>query len=259
MATDILIIDDEKTIRDSLQDLLEIEGYSIHAVASGEDALNKLKEETYDVILLDLKMPGLDGIEVMNQANLLYPQTNIIILTGHGSLESAIEALKIGAEDYILKPIEAETILNSVSRCLTEKVERQRKEMLVEQIESSIEQLKDLEGLTTPEMPARRIITLSKGIMVDLERREIWRGNTKAHLTPTDSVLFGVFLENRGRVMTHEEIVFLVKGVEVSEWEAPEILRPMISRLRKKLATFPGMKAWISNVRGTGYIFEPDE
>ncbi|OQY27003.1 MAG: hypothetical protein B6243_13475, partial [Anaerolineaceae bacterium 4572_5.2] len=72
----------------------------------------------------------------------------------------------------------------------------------------------------------------------------------------TEGKLLSVFLENRGRVMTHNEIVFLVQGFETTEWEAPEVLRPMISRLRKKLAIFPGMEDWVSNVRGTGYVFD---
>jgi DNA-binding response OmpR family regulator len=100
-------------------------------------------------------------------------------------------------------------------------------------------------------------MNLPRGITVDLERREMWRGSERAQLTPTESKLLSIFLENRGRVMTHQEIVFLVQGVEIHEWEAPEVLRPMISRLRKKLALFPGVEKWVKNVRGTGYLFDP--
>lgn len=258
MSTEILIVDDEKAVRESLQDILELEGYDVEAVASGEDALERLNEEKYDLILLDLKMAGIDGVEVMHQANLLYPSTKIIVLTGHGSLESAIEAVQIGAHDYLLKPFETEDILASIERSFTAKTERQRKELLIEQLESSLNQLKDVEGITTPDLPSRRIVSLPQGIMVDLERREIWRGNTRSHLTPTEGKLFGAFLENRARVMTHQEVVFLVQGYEINEWEAPEVLRPMISRLRKKLAIFPGMEDWVGNVRGTGYVFDPN-
>jgi len=258
MSTEILIIDDEKAVRESLQDILELEGYEAKSVTSGEEALELLNEERFDLILLDLKMKGIDGVEVMHQTNLLYPSTKIIVLTGHGSLESAIDAVRIGAHDYLLKPFETENILESIEQAFTEKTERQRKEMLIEQLESSLDQLKDVEGITTPELPGRRIVTLPQGIMVDLERREIWRGNTRSHLTPTEGKLLGIFLDNRGRVMTHKEIVFFVQGYETTEWEAPEVLRPMISRLRKKLTIFPGMDEWVSNVRGTGYVFDPN-
>lgn len=257
MSANLLVVDDEKAVRDSLEDILELENYSVDAVGSGEDALEALTEQDYDLLLLDIKMPGISGIEVMRQSRRQAPETKVIILTGHGSLESAIEALRSGASDYILKPYHSEDILSSIGRALSEKAEKQRKEMLIEQLESSLDQLKDVEGITTPDVPARRVITLPEGIMVDLERREMWRGGERAHLTPTEGKLLSVFLENKGRVMSHKEIVFMVQGYETSEWEAPEVLRPMISRLRKKLGTFPGVDEWIQNVRGTGYVFDP--
>ena len=65
-----------------------------------------------------------------------------------------------------------------------------------------------------------------------------------------------VLLENRGRVLTHRELVLLVQGYETTDWEAPEVLRPLISRLRRKLSAFPGGEKWIANVRGTGYVFD---
>ncbi|MBS1250087.1 MAG: Response regulator MprA [Chloroflexi bacterium] len=256
MSTDILIVDDEKAVRESLQDILELEGYAVEAVSNGEDALEKLNEKEYVLVILDLKLPGIDGVEVMLQTHLLYPETKIIILTAHGSLESAIKAIRVGVYDYLLKPFETEEILASVEACFAVKTENQRKEKLIEKLESSLEQFKDIEGITTPEVPSRRIISLPQGVMVDLERREIKRGSTTAHLTPTEGTLLGIFLENQGRVMTHAEIVFLVQGAEADEWEAPEILRPMVSRLRKKLAVFPGVEEWVQNVRGTGYMFE---
>lgn len=257
MSAKILIVDDEKAVRESLEEILELEDYQVETVSSGEKALELINETDYDLVLLDLKMSGIDGVEVMKQITRYAPETKVIILTGHGTLESAIEALRTGAEDYMLKPFEASTILDSIGRALSKNAQKKRKELLIEQLESSLDQLKDVEGITTPEMPSRRVITLPQGIMVDLERREMWRGGERAHLTPTEGKLLSVFLENRGRVMSHKEIVFLVQGYETSEWEAPEVLRPMISRLRKKLATFPDVEEWVENVRGTGYVFDP--
>lgn len=257
MSAKILIVDDEKAVRESLEEILKLEDYQVETVSSGEKALELINENDYDLVLLDLKMSGIDGVEVMKQITRYAPETKVIILTGHGTLESAIEALRTGAEDYMLKPFEASTILDSIGRALSKNAQKKRKELLIEQLESSLDQLKDVEGITTPEMPSRRVITLPQGIMVDLERREMWRGGERAHLTPTEGKLLSVFLENRGRVMSHKEIVFLVQGYETSEWEAPEVLRPMISRLRKKLATFPDVEEWVENVRGTGYVFDP--
>jgi len=257
MTARILIVDDEKAVRESLEELLILEDYQVDSAASGEKALELLGEKDIDLLLLDIKMPGVDGVEVMKQTKKYHPDTKVIVITGHGSLESAIEAIRSGAEDYLLKPYDTGDILASIGKALSEKAAKQRKELLIEQLESSLDQLKDVEGIRTPDVPARRVINLAQGIMVDLERREMWRGGERAHLTPTEGKLLSVFLENRGRVMTHKEIVFLVQGYETTEWEAPEVLRPMISRLRKKLATFPGVEEWVTNVRGTGYLFDP--
>ena len=95
--------------------------------------------------------------------------------------------------------------------------------------------------------------------MVDLARREIWRGNERVKLTPTEGKLLKVLFENKGRVMSHKNLVFLVQGYDIAEWEAPEVLRPLVSRLRRKLSTFPNGENWIVNVRGTGYVFDVEE
>lgn len=256
MTAKILIVDDESAVRESLEELLRMENFQAESAGSGEEALKVLSEVKYDLVLLDIKMPGIDGVEVMRQIKKYHPDTRIIIITGYGSLDSAIESIRSGAQDYMLKPYTAEDILLSVNRALSEKETRARKEILIEQLESSLDQLKDVEGIRTEDLPARRVVNLARGIMVDLERREMWRGSERVHLTPTESKLLSIFLDNRGRVMTHQEIVFLVQGYEITEWEAPEVLRPMISRLRKKLALFPGAEEWVSNVRGTGYLFD---
>jgi len=256
MAAKILIVDDDPGVRESLEELLRLENYQADSTGSGEDALKALSEG-FDLVLLDIKMPGIDGVEVMHEIRKYHPDTRIIIITGYGSLESAIDAIRSGAQDYMLKPYTADDILMSIGKALSEKESRTRKEILIEQLESSLDQLKDVEGIRTEELPARRVVNLPRGITVDLERREMWRGADRVRLTPTESKLLSIFLENRGRVMDHQEIVFLVQGFEISEWEAPEVLRPMISRLRKKLALFPGVEEWVSNVRGTGYLFDP--
>ena len=256
MSAKILIVDDDAGVRESLEELLRLEDYQADSSDSGEDALEALSEG-FDLVLLDIKMPGIDGVEVMHEIRKYHPDTRIIIITGYGSLESAIDAIRSGAQDYMLKPYTADDILLSINKALSEKESRTRKEILIEQLESSLDQLKDVEGIRTEELPPRRVVNLPRGITVDLERREMWRGADRVRLTPTESKLLSIFLENRGRVMNHQEIVFLVQGFEILEWEAPEVLRPMISRLRKKLALFPGVEEWVSNVRGTGYLFDP--
>lgn len=258
MKGKILIVDDEVTARRSLAEILQLESYHVSIAESGERALKLLESETYDLMLLDIKMPGIDGVEVLKKTTMILPECQVILLTAHGSLESAIEAVRQGAHDYLLKPASASNILSSVNRAMTERLGTDRRHRLIEQMEASIKQLKDAEGIAETSVITSNIVTLTGGVIVDLERREIWQDANKVIFTPTESKLMKVFLENRGRVLSHKEIVLLVQGYKTTDWEAPEILRPLVSRLRRKLANFPGGRDWITNVRGTGYVFDDE-
>ncbi len=252
----ILVVDDEEASRKSLGDILRLEGYQVMVKGDGPSAIEVLSEEEFDLLLLDLKMPGMDGLQVLKQAATIAPDTMVIMLTAHGSLESAIEALRQGAHDYMLKPSSPNEILTSVASGLSRRADSERKKRLLAQMEASIQELKDAEGVEQDQEVTRTLYTLGNDIKVDLERREVWSGISKVFLTPTEGKLMRVLLENRGRVLSHRELVFLVQGYQTTDWEAPEIMRPLVSRLRRKLAQFENGNDWIVNVRGTGYVFD---
>jgi DNA-binding response OmpR family regulator len=262
---DILIVDDEETTRLSLADIFRLEGYSVHSVASGEDALDFLGVEAVDLMILDLKMPGMDGLEVLRIVSQQAPDMMVILLTAYGSLESAVEALRHHAFDYFIKPVSPRQVLDSAERALAQHSERLHKHSLLEEMEASLRQLLETELRPSqreqPLQAAAQMIYLGNGVMGDLDRREIWWGtgssvDRRVSLTATECKLLKVLLENGGKVLTHRELVLLVQGYEVTDQEAPEVLRPLVSRLRQKLAHFPGGDQWITNVRGKGYVFE---
>jgi DNA-binding response OmpR family regulator len=255
MKGKILVVDDDETTRRSLADILRLEGLQVKTAASGEAGVEALQQETYDLILLDLKMPGMDGLDVLRIANKLTPETQVVLLTAHGSLESAIAALRLGAHDYLLKPASPTQILRSVNSGLARRADQLRKRNLLEQLEASVQQLKDI-GQEQTSKPNTGIFEIGDGVVINLDRRQVENGDHKVTLTPTEGKLLKVLLENRKRVFTHQELVLLVQGYETSDWEAPEVLRPLISRLRRKLSVFPQGDKWISNIRGTGYVFE---
>ena len=123
----VLIVDDEKNIRLTLSQALEILKVGADTAANGEEALAKLKEKEFDLILLDLKMPGMDGMEVLRRVREIRPDIRIIIITAYGTIESAVEAMKLGAVDFIQKPFSPEEIRELVSRVTDrEKLDEQK-------------------------------------------------------------------------------------------------------------------------------------
>lgn len=107
MPERILIVDDEETLRLSMKARLETAGFVAEVAENGEEALGKMKHEEFDVVLMDIKMPGMGGIEALRLFNELFPKTDVVMLTGFADFSTAIECLKLGAKDYLVKPVDA--------------------------------------------------------------------------------------------------------------------------------------------------------
>ena len=114
----MLIVDDEKFIRDILADFLGMEGYAVRTAEDGAAALTELRGASYDIVISDLKMPRMDGIELLEQITTTAPNALTVIMTGFGTVETAIDAMKRGAYDYILKPFKVEEVMHIVQRGL---------------------------------------------------------------------------------------------------------------------------------------------
>ncbi len=269
-AGKILVVDDEETMRRSLADILLLEGYQVQTAASGEAALDILGSERYDLILLDLRMPGMDGLQVLKAAAQIAPDSMVIFLTAHGSLESAIEALRLDAFDYLLKPASPQQVIASVGKAFQRRSEQMRRRKLLDTLDASLQELREAEARKmAPELSMKPGsvpsggLELEPGIYLDLERREIRQVDLETEqalrymrLTPAEVKLMKALMDNVGKVLSHRQLVFMVQGYEVTEWEAPEVLRPLVSRLRQKLSAFPGGEEWVVSVRGSGYMFD---
>ena len=114
----ILIVDDERSIRKTLSEILSYEGYKIDEAVDGEDGLKKFTSSSYDIVICDVKMPKMDGIEFLEKAKAFNPDVPIIIISGHGNIELAVEAVKKGAFDYISKPPDLNRMLITLRNAL---------------------------------------------------------------------------------------------------------------------------------------------
>ena len=132
----ILIAEDEDGVRESLAEVLSEEGYGVTAVGDGSDAIAAIGEREYDVVLSDLRMPGADGLQVLRRVREMSPQTLVLIMTAHATVETAVEALRRGAQDYLLKPILFEEVLHKIENLLEFKQLAWENQFLRSQVES---------------------------------------------------------------------------------------------------------------------------
>ena len=129
IGTKILLVDDEKVFTDNMSKLLTTRGYRVTSVYNGEDAVEALQKERFDVLLLDLKMPGMDGISTLKELKKLELFTETLVLTGHGSIDSAIEAMKLGAYDYLTKPCEIDDLVMKIEGAWEKKDVAEKRDM----------------------------------------------------------------------------------------------------------------------------------
>jgi two-component system, OmpR family, KDP operon response regulator KdpE len=192
---------------------------------------------------VDLRMPGMDGLEVIQVVNQSSPETEVILLTAYASTETAIQALRLRVHDYLLKPALPTQIVSSVKKGLARRETRMKGRS---------------DSNLSPSEEATSEYRFKDGTIADLSRRMIRKKKKVAHLTPAEGRLLRVLLENSGKVFSHRDLVLLVQGYDTSPQEAPEVLRPLVSRLRHKLEDFPDLMSRISSVRGTGYVYDAD-
>ena len=245
MKSNILVVDDEPVARQSLTDILRLEGFSVNSVPNGQAAVEYVRTNPVELIVVDLRMPGMDGLEVIQVVNQISPETEVILLTAFGTTETAIQALRLRVHDYLLKPAPPAQVLSSVKKGLV------RREARLKARGGGISSMDVDEGISD--------FSLKDGTHIDLSRRQIRKKDQIVHLTPAEGRLLKVLIDNPGRVYSHRELVLLVQGYDTSQREAPEILRPLVSRLRHKLEPFAALSDRIISVRGTGYLYESDQ
>jgi DNA-binding response OmpR family regulator len=244
MKSNILVVDDEAVARQSLTDILKLEGYSVMSLPNGQAAVEHVRIHPVDLLIVDLRMPGMSGLEVVQVVNQVSPETEVILLTAYGSTDTAIQALRLRIHDYLLKPASPAQILQSVKKGLARRSTKLRvKSGSIDVVETD---------------DSTQEFVFKDGTRVDFSRRQINHKNKVEHLTPAEGRLLQILMKNEGKVFSHRELVLLVQGYDTSQREAPEILRPLVSRLRHKLEQFPSLSERVSSVRGTGYVYESD-
>ncbi len=257
----ILIVDDERTTRLSLSEIFSLRGATTATAADGEEALGLIAKSNFDLIILDIKMPGISGLQVLETVQRTSPGTVCILLTAHATVDSAIRALRQGAFDYVLKPAQPKIIIEVVERGLTKRQEFLRRQNLVGLMEQTVEAFKSGNGasLSLPAAPASRLANTENlyyagDIMVDLQRREAWVGDQVLDLTPTEFETLVYLIKNVERVVSCRDLVKAVHGYDTTEHAARPIMRVHIHRLRQKIEGDAAEPQRLLTIRAAGYM-----
>jgi two-component system KDP operon response regulator KdpE len=222
----VLVAEDERPLRDFVRRNLEVRGYRVLAAGNGLGALALFNSESVDLVVVDLMMPQMDGLEVIRRIRQV-SQTPVIVLSAMDEESDKVSALNLGADDYLTKPFGVDELLARIQAV----IRRSR----------------------WSAQPSRSGQLAHGDLVVDLERRRVRFRGRELELTPTEYELLTYMMANAGKVLTHRTILREVWGPEYGQ-EA-EYLRVYIGRLRSKIEEDPSAPRYIITERGVGYSF----
>ncbi len=263
-AAKILVVDDEAHIRSSLKRLLTRDGHQVATVDNGQAALELIPTQSFDMALVDLRMNGIGGMEVLPALRQGSPDTIVMILTAHATLQTAVEALRHGAHDYLFKPFNPIELRESVRRGLLKRQSEVERTDLLHQLDIMSTSLQDIRATlagpraepahTTTARDAKQQRFLQRGgLIVDYLRHVITLDGCLLELSPTEFHVLAYLIREAPQVIPPQKLVREVQGYESEQWEASVMVRQHIYRIRHKIKEATGRTDIIRTVRGVGY------
>lgn len=253
----ILIVDDEPNVRFILERTLKNGGYTLDTAEDGGKAIDMVGRTDYDLILLDLHMKPVSGLQVLAAVHEKKPDTIVIILTAHSSIESAVDALRMGAFDYLFKPALPETVRERVREGLRRrKLDLDRRHLItqINDLKKSLLKLDVNPSDSTSSDLSGRFIRSGK-LVIDLHHRTATFDGRLLDLTTTEFDLLVCLIQNAPNAIRPKQLVTHAMEYEVEEAEAGEIIKYHIHHLRQKIEPDPAKPRLITTIRYKGYLW----
>jgi len=223
----VLVVDDEAALRKVIRASLAASGFAVAEAESGRDAVSAIQQRAFDLVLLDINMPGIGGVEACRQIRALASRIGIVMVTVRDSEEDKVRALEAGADDYVTKPFRFRELVARLGAVL-------RRTQAVRETESGLLQAGDLK--------------------MDLDRRLLWKRTDLVRLSPKEFDLLAFLMKNQGAPMTHIKLLRAVWGPEYGG--ELEYLRSYVRMLRKKIEDDPARPEYIVTEAWVGYRFQ---
>jgi DNA-binding response OmpR family regulator len=255
----ILIIDDEVVLRQTLARVLQQAGFEATSAENAEQALAFLKSTTFDLVYMDLRMPGLHGLEALKLIHGQYPTLPVVLFTAQPDINSAVEALRNGATDYLLKPLKPQVIIERTQTILTAQKKEKRKREITQQIDTLQSELRNLEqGI--PASPDAGPAAASKDrfmkcgpLVLDLHTRRLTINEQVISLPPTSFDYLLVLARHAPDVVDYQTLVAEAQGYQAEPRDAQELTKWHIHQLRQAFDRETQNPSYLINVRGKGY------
>jgi len=222
----ILVVDDEPSLRKVMCASLSAEGYAIEEVGTGRDAVGLVQRRSFDLVLMDINLPGLDGLEACRKIRSIAPHTGIMMVTVRDTEDDKVQALEAGADDYVTKPFRLRELVARIGAVLR----RTRRHSLGEPMQME-----------------------AGDLCVDLRKRKLWKRSAEIHLSPKEFDLLSLLMKNQGALMTHAKLLGAVWGPEYGG--ELEYLRSYMRMLRKKIEDDPAQPSYLVTEPWVGYRF----
>ena len=255
----ILIIDDEASLRQTLARILQRAGYEVTTAANGKEGLSLVTEHPFDLLYLDIRMPDVSGLELLKTIHAKFPDLPVILFTAQPDLNSAVEALRRGATDYLLKPLKPQAVIDRTQAILSNKQKERRRREIQRQIESLQTELMALDSDKSSSQTPEQTTTsderfLRRGLLtLDMHTRRVTMNERVINLPPTSFDYLLVLARHAPNIVDYQTLVSEAQGYETDPREAQELTKWHIHHIRQAIEPDKRNPVHVINVRGSGY------
>src|SRR5258708_42694 len=222
----VLVVDDELPLRKALRAFLAASGFAVEEARNGEEAVGTVQQHPFDLVLLDINMPGISGIDACRRIRGISPRAGIVMVTVRDLEDDKVRALEAGADDYVTKPFKLRE--------------------LIPRLPAVLRRVRVQDG-------AEPVVIEAGSLKMNLERRLLWRNDEEVHLSPKEFDLLSFLMRNRGAPLTHIKLLRTIWGPEYGN--ELEYLRSYVRMLRKKIEPDPANPEYILTEPWVGYRF----